>query len=250
MTPTQKTILAAALLALLSKSPLCAHGGDWEGLYASIQSGATLGSGSAMTKLKQDGYTFAYPDNKNFDGEGAKALSSMGIPLGIGGGYNFQFGDWVAGIYAEYSLSPADMQVKYSKDYASFTNQGYKVRESVKADNLIRISPKIGYAFGKWLFSGNAGLAYSNMRAETNIGEYNYLNSSASKALSGGAFGLISGVSAEYMIVPHWALIADYSYANFSLRGETGASNTFNSNFSVAGDLVLQNAKLGLNYYY
>lgn len=138
--------------------------GDWTGGYV----GARLGFG----KAEIDGT----------DGDG--------LLYGLGGGYDYDFGNWVLGATLNYDMS----EIEFDGGAGTI-------------DSVARLGLRAGADLGKTLLYATAGAAW----AEANIGGTNYSDN-----------GWFGGVGAEYMMGANWSLGGELLLHQFDNFDGTG----------------------------
>jgi outer membrane immunogenic protein len=138
-----------------------------------------------------------------------------GAAGGIDGGFNWQHGNFVYGVEADFDLSGAN------DTFApwQFSNPWFGT-----------LRGRAGVAVGNVLIYGTAGVAYGELTADTagNLSE------------SHASFGWTAGGGAEIGFTPHWSAKAEWLYLDFADRSYsvTHADN------GLAANLV----RLGVNY--
>jgi outer membrane immunogenic protein len=138
-----------------------------------------------------------------------------GIQGGVEAGYNWQFGQFVAG-------AEGDLDVSGAQDTFApwqFSNPWYGT-----------LRGRAGIAIGNTLLFGTAGLAYGELEVQ------NPGNLTESKT----SFGLVAGGGLEVGFTPRWSAKAEWLYLDLasSSYSLTGANNGLTANL----------LRLGLNY--
>jgi outer membrane immunogenic protein len=138
-----------------------------------------------------------------------------GVAGGIEGGYNWQFGQFVAG-------GEADIQASGASDTFApwqFSNPWFGT-----------LRGRAGVAIGNTLLFGTAGVAYGSLDVQTpgNLSE------------SRTGFGWVAGAGLEVGFTPHWSAKAEWLYLDLSDHTYTltGTSNGLSANL----------LRLGVNY--
>lgn len=172
---------------------------DWSGFYAGIQLGRA-----------QDGKTTAV--NTTFNGDGVFG--------GLTGGYNLQFGNVVAGVEADASISNIKMDRTLGLTTISFEPKYFGT-----------LRGRVGYAFDNILVfaTGGAYLQQSKL---------NVVNSASDTAW---AAGWVAGAGVEYGLTKAISVKGEYLYVkttkqDFSIRG-----------FPVGAEGHQQIGRFGLN---
>jgi outer membrane immunogenic protein len=140
-----------------------------------------------------------------------------GIEGGLEAGYNWQFGQFVAGAEGDINVSGA------SDTFApwQFSNPWFGT-----------LRGRGGVAIGNTLIFGTAGLAYGGLTVDSPG------NLSQSRA----TFGWAAGAGVEVGFAPHWSAKAEWLYLDLSDRAfsVTGTNNGLTANL----------LRLGVNYHF
>ena len=141
-------------------------------------------------------------------------VKPSGIAGGIEGGYNWQYGAFVAGGETDIQLSGADDTLSPFE----FSNPWFGT-----------LRGRAGVALNNVLLFGTAGLAYGDIRAD-----------SALLSESHTSIGWVAGGGVEVGFTPRWSAKAEWLYLDLSDRNfsVTGTSN------GLAADLL----RMGVNY--
>jgi outer membrane immunogenic protein len=140
-----------------------------------------------------------------------------GIFGGIQAGYNWQFGQFVAGVETDVQASAA------SDTFApwQFSNPWFGT-----------LRGRAGVAIGNVLVFGSAGLAYGSLTVDSpgNLSE------------TRSSLGWAAGLGAEVGFTPHWSAKAEWLYLDLSDRSfsVTNATNGLTANL----------LRLGVNYHF
>jgi outer membrane immunogenic protein len=140
-----------------------------------------------------------------------------GVEGGIEAGYNWQFGQFVAGAETDISASAA------SDTFApwQFSNPWFGTTRA-----------RAGVSIGNTLLFGTAGLAYGSLTATT-PGNLSQTRTS---------FGWAAGAGVEVGFTPHWSAKAEWLYLDLSDRSfsVTGTTNGLTANL----------IRMGVNYHF
>jgi outer membrane immunogenic protein len=145
-------------------------------------------------------------------------LSLDGVFGGGTVGYNFQRGNVVFGIEAEFG-------------YLDIIQTNH-----VSSGPYGDVAGRLGYAFDRFLVYGKGGVAILGSHAETTT-------PNNSNTFS----GWIAGGGVEYKITPAWSLKAEYLHFDFGSENATLASGA--EVFTYKNDLTADTAKIGVNYH-
>jgi outer membrane immunogenic protein len=140
-----------------------------------------------------------------------------GVAGGIEGGYNWQFGQFVAGIEADINASAAE------DTFApwQFSNPWFGT-----------LRGRAGVAFGNTLVFGTAGLAVGGLTVDS-PGNLSQSRTSA---------GWTAGAGVEVGFAPRWSAKAEWLYLDLSDRSFSVTNNTN----GLAANLL----RLGVNYHF
>lgn len=138
---------------------------DWTGFYVGLNAGygwadADTRDASATNTDPASLFlpvgTFGSPDRNS---------SLDGILGGLQAGYNFQFGNWVAGIEADIQASDLDE----TTSIAAVAVGGPSQENRFELDYFGTVRGRIGYAFDTVLVYGTGGLAYGRAEARNTL---------------------------------------------------------------------------------
>ncbi|SRR5579871_5587444 len=170
-------------------------------------------------------------------GYGSENTSDQfGIKGGFAGGtvgYNWQFGQFVAGIEADGAWADINNSVTQVVGVVPVT-------ASAKVDALATVRGRFGVAFDQVLLYGTGGLAIADTKLSASaLG----LTFSDSQTMT----GWTAGAGIEWMFLPHWSVKGEYLYRSFS-------SQTF---FAAqvppgvtTGTLNINSGQVGINYHF
>ncbi|WP_298254223.1 outer membrane protein [Bradyrhizobium sp.] len=149
-------------------------------------------------------------------------------------GYNWQFGQFVAGVEADGAWADINNSVTQV-----FPGVG-AITASAKVDALATVRGRFGVAFDQVLLYGTAGLAL----ADTKLGA-----SAPGVALSDSQTmtGWTAGAGIEWMFMPRWSVKAEYLYRSF------GSQTFFASQIPggiATGTLNINSGEVGINYHF
>jgi outer membrane immunogenic protein len=205
-----KRILGAALVAATAGAATAAFAADLPaGNYYTAPAPLSASSWAGPYLGATLGYEWGKVDNN--------PTRPAGIEGGIGAGYNWQMGQFVAGVETDIAVSAA------SDTFApwQFSNPWFGTTRG-----------RAGVAIGNVLVFGSAGLAYGSLTATTpgNLSE------------TRSSLGWAAGLGAEVGFMPHWSAKAEWFYLDLSDRAftVTGTSNGLTANL----------IRLGVNYHF
>ena len=158
------------------------------------------------------------------DGKGAFGSPSSGL-LGLTAGYNYQIGQFVAGI-------EGDMDKSWLKSTSTLGNgRGY-----LTSNGSIR--GRIGYAMDRALVYGTGGFAYGNVKASLATATPAFMSQNKIET------GYNLGAGIEYSFTNNISAKAEYLYTAL------GAKNYFSSTDIVPTGLHYSTVRAGINYHF
>jgi outer membrane immunogenic protein len=240
----------AADLPVRKAPPLAAYPTifTWTGFYGGINAG----------------YKFDGDDDVHTEGQAAPNIANIAggarpgfVPLNrdgfIGGGqigYNYQFGQFVAGI--ETDISYTDFQDFNSVTTAQLVT-GLPLTNTFRSrlEYLGTVRGRVGYAYDRALFYATGGFAYG--KSEHHI---DMLGPTGNLQFSGDSSdvktGYAVGAGVEYAVTDNVTVKGEYLFFDLGkdtvnvavIPGSGGAGTGYNSHFSDNGHIV----RVGLNY--
>ena len=275
-----KYLLPTAALSLLmagvAAPALAQSSPDWSGPYIGVY-------GGGVDAKEQDSETLIF--DRNLDGTfgdtvttaaatdafapgycGGNALGNAaangchsdktGVEGSIRAGYDWQFGSFVAGVVAEWSVTNAsDTVTGFSSTPASYVFK----RE---LNDTAALRARLGYAAGPALVYVTGGAAYGGV--ENSFRTTNTANSFTVQKDEDDADGWQAGAGLEWRLAPNLSVTGEYLYTNLSTgdyvvragnNGTTPATNPFISAPNTAGtdiarsndDMKLHAVRIGMN---
>jgi outer membrane immunogenic protein len=257
--------VAAALLLLASFVPAGAQaqsmvsGVDWSGFYA----GASGGAGSSNTKVTGS-QTAPTATTFPIDVAAVSAANSPSITLtqgylGAQGGYNWQFGNIVAGLETDFGGLMGSSGSGGTFQFPSTLPGGplgppaqfFSTTTSVSNGWLITARPRIGFGWNNWLFYGTGGLAAGreNVRQTTNL-----LNGAVeTENFSKTQVGWAAGAGLEYALAPGWSVKAEYLHMDLGSTSTVAGSlapPTAGFAYAAKASFTSDMARIGFNYHF
>ncbi|TPJ46733.1 porin family protein [Mesorhizobium sp. B2-7-1] len=214
--PVKQILLATALVLatgtayaadVLQEAPVAASY-DWTGAYIGVNAGGGFGT----FKLSPSG-----------GGPGSIDLSASGFLGGIQAGYNWQAGQFVYGVEADFQGADIKGDLSISGPFLE-----------TKIDWFGTLRARIGYTpVDRFLVYGTGGLAYGHEKI-----------SAPGLDLSKTKVGWTVGAGAEYAITNNWSLKSEYLYTDLGKA-------TFNPGGGGVGvdvKVPFHTVRVGLNY--
>jgi outer membrane immunogenic protein len=222
---------------------------NWSGWYVGLNAGGNWGYSDGSTSAFCSGaggscYVASYFAAINALGS-YSSLDTSGFTGGIHGGYNWQSGALVAGIELDFEYLGSEGSRTLSAA-APIAPNTISISQSVKADWLFTVRPRVGMATGGWLWYGTGGLAVSNLKAS-----WTYFDTTGpyteSASVSATKAGWIAGGGVEAALPGKLSFGIEYLYLKFGSVSATGLlgppataplSNVFNHSADLASSIV------------
>ncbi|NWA05531.1 outer membrane protein [Pseudomonas gingeri] len=221
---------------------------DWTGFYGGVNAGAGFGGDTSVHTKGQ-----AAPNIANIAGgarPGSVDLDRNGFVGGAQLGYNYQFGQWVAGV--ETDLSYTDLNDSRNIGTRQLnTGAALNNKFESKIKYLGTLRGRFGYAFDRTLVYGTAGLAYGETSQSVDMfGPTG--NTQFSGSQSRFKVGYTVGAGIEQMLTSQLSLKTEYLYYDLGedklnvkvIPGSGGAGTGYDSRFKNDGQML----RVGLNY--
>jgi outer membrane immunogenic protein len=206
------------------KAPPVAQVADplWTGWYLGLNAGGSWGTSqtsTSTTAVAGPGLTLSALSIGIINGIGAPTnIDTSSFTGGAQGGYNYQIGQWLVGIEADF---------EYFRNAGSNTTSSatgaFVLNSSVSTDWLFTARPRLGFISNNWLFYGTGGLAVTRLSAAWNMGGTALISESASASAT--RAGWVVGGGVETKLPGKWLLGVEYLYVNFDSISATGFSN-------------------------
>jgi outer membrane immunogenic protein len=244
------------------KAPVYAPSHSWTGLY--IGANAGYGYGNAPTSVVPNAIESAVTlDPTGFScPSGNCAPSPTGSRLNgfVGGGqigYNFQFGNIVAGL--ETDLSFANLHKSDSAAGPFFIGGIFQTTVETKINWYGTLRTRLGFLpTNNLLVYGTGGLAYGGVKTTVtafNIAPRNVCSPTGfsfcmTGSTGGTSTGWTIGAGMEYALSPAWTVKAEYLHIDLGNRTLTTTDDPANpgGNLSATTSFKMDTVKLGVNY--
>jgi outer membrane immunogenic protein len=236
---------AAIFFALVFSHPSLAanNGSNWSGFY--IGANAGYGWGNAGNNLTiSDGpapascHFCSVPIGAGGIGgndlglaqaAGSTNISPSGFVGGFQLGYNWQRSNWVYGIETDFQFFDQRHTVNSTASYPTNFGAGFctgaaclgNFTNSVTADWLITIRPRVGYVWNNALIYGTAGLAISRFSFSQTYSDNIFtafvpgVGGTESASASATRVGWTVGAGFEYAVATNWSAKLEYLYVRF-----------------------------------
>lgn len=222
---------------------------DWSGFYVSGLAGATNGNADMKSIAGRLQY---------FDATDARQIARVGKndvdqwrPSGaLAGGYGMQFGNILVGIEASANTLFIDDESVRRQEMDANPGSQSTIRQSVKADWMATLRPKLGWAQDNWLGYVTGGVAATQVRFDAQYTDNAFSGfSRATKQHFVAGWSL--GFSGEYALDKNWALRGDYLFTRFGeVKSVSDVTSTNNPGGTMlhSADLDTHGLFIGVTY--
>ena len=207
--------LAAGLLAFAPTG--FAQDDNFKGFYIGGNVGGAFGSSDAKTSTVYDPSPAGYFPSSPVDdvnNNGLQHPSPSGMSGGGQAGYNIQSGHFVLGAVVDFGGMNLSDSKSITVTYTDYPLWTFTIAQSVKTNWLFTARPRAGYAAGRVLVYGTAGLAVTNLNYQAV-----FTDTQGPATENGGVKSSKSGWTAggglEYRLRKRWSLQGEYLYADF-----------------------------------
>jgi outer membrane immunogenic protein len=248
----QKSLIAAAASLLIATptfaadlpvkapraAPAVAAVYNWTGFY--IGGHAGYGWGQTDSTILED--SFAFPagtvNTNKFDG----------FLAGGQVGANYQTGQWVFGVEADFSWS----DINGDSIHPAINPVPRQSETTSEVNWVITLTGRLGITTGPALFYVKGGGAWADFESHSNT--INTNNGVITQTTSGGEtrFGWTVGGGLEYALGANWSAKVEYNYLDFGTERVTRSGFNFANDTPVTAerdaDTHLHIVKFGINY--
>lgn len=244
---------AASASDLPAKAPMAAPLYNWSGFHAGFNAGGALDPAHFQTSTVFDlnGY-FALTSVPAVNAAGDRKVHTPGFVGGIQAGYDWQTSNTVLGIEADFNYMGIKGSAVSSAAYPEFAPDTFTIRQSLKANWLLTVRPRIGLAANNWLFYVTGGLAVAKIKADFTF--FDTIGATENASISQTKAGWALGGGIEYGIAGPWSLKVEYLHLDFgdlsttsislSQGGDNFPINPFTHSVKFSDGIV----RAGLNY--
>lgn len=222
---------------------------DWSGFYVGGLLGGTNSRAQVQTTVAYTKYLDA-TDARQMARAGDSDLDQWQPSASLVGGYGKQFGHVLVGIEASANTIFLNDERSVSEIYETLPTARFILKQSVTADWMATLRPRLGWAEDKWLGYVSGGLAVTQLKLDTLFTDNafsGFSQSSDTKIRTGWSLGL----GGEYALSGDWSLRGEYLYTNFgALKSLSETTSTNNSGGSLGhkAELETHAVMLGLTY--
>lgn len=197
---------------------------------------------------------------------GNREAKPKGFTGGVQAGYNFQSGNFVAGVEVDFNSARQNQTVSGRDNFTNTTPQyPFQVTQTIKTDWLMTVRPRAGFTAGKALIYGTGGLAVTNVDYLMNYEDFPatppvnavQIKGSASKTIKETKAGWTAGAGAEFKISNRWSVKGEYLYTQFNLSETTNnlsiatinSGGTSNGSTAIPNQILSSDVKLKLHKF-
>lgn len=222
---------------------------DWSGFYVSGFAGATNGNADMKTIAGRLQYMDA-TDASQIARVGRNDIDQWRPSGGLAGGYGMQFGHVLLGIEASANTLLIDEESVRRQEMDANPGSQSTLRQSVKADWMATLRPKLGWAQDNWLGYITGGVAGTRVKFDAQYTDNAFSGfSRASKEQF--VLGWSLGFGGEYALNGNWSLRADYLFTRFGeVNSVSDVTSTNNSGGTMlhSADLDTHGLFIGFTY--
>lgn len=244
------------LFVIAFSATASASAADWAGYYAGANLGYGSGKSSASSAVAYDtiGY-FATSSVGPVNDAGNQTVKPNGANLSGVLGYNWIFGNTVAGVEGDLGYFGMKGSTEKSGAYPCCAPNGFTVKSEVSTNYLLTIRPRLGWISKDSLYYVTGGLAVTDLTGKFTFSD-NFATASESAKVSKTKLGWTIGFGAEYAMQGPWSLKAEYLYTDFGkisstsndLTTTTPVSAYPTSTFTHSVDLNAHILRVGMTY--
>lgn len=223
---------------------------DWSGFYVGVLAGGTNSQARAQTTGGSGIYLNA-TDDAQLNRAGNSGLSQWRPSGGLLGGYGKQFGKFLVGIEASANTLFLNDERSVTEAYQSAPGSRFTLKQSVTADWMATLRPRLGWAEDNWLGYVTGGLAATRLKLDTTFTDTAFSafsQSSDSKIVAGWSLGF----GGEYALGGDWSLRGEYLFTRFSQMtsssGLTATGTTDTDTLNHSAELDTHGVMIGLTY--
>lgn len=224
---------------------------DWAGFYVGVNAGGAWGSYGAQTTTNDSGAIGA--GATSVDAAGNQIIRPYGFTGGSQAGYNWQSGNWVAGVEGDLEYLHLNGASANYVPLAPFSTATAVINTYGNTNWLATARPRVGWASGNWLFYATGGVAVTSFKDDfalsrvTSTGTATYLQSSRLDNLTVG-YALGGGI--ETSIADRLSVKAEYLHVGFGRSSASQSVTTDPAQFTVqSANLSANIVRVGLNYH-
>jgi len=220
---------------------------NWTGCYAGINGGGAASGSDLSSRLKSGTYLAEPADLAEVAKVGSGSVNDSRFVGGGQLGCNFQSGTLVVGVEGDWDS--LGTKAAASSNGSLTSGDDFSIANSVKANWLATVRPRIGVAAGSSFIYFTGGVAFANFGFAQTYSDT--AGATGTAAASRTQTGWTLGAGFETMWTTNWSIKVDYLFAKFGAVNGTGevVSTTTTANpLEGSADLAVQTVRIGLNY--
>jgi opacity protein-like surface antigen len=225
---------------------------DWSGAYLGGSLGGVKAKSDTRMTVANAGDYFTPGDPEQIAAMGAGGLSQGQLSGGVQGGYLWQSGNLVLGVEASASLLSFEQERSVSEVVVTSPAALFSIRQSISADWMASVRPRIGWAQSDWLVYLTAGLAVTRVKMDIAYDDTTPWSGRARGSASSTELGWVVGAGAEFALDGNWSLRGEYLYADFGrVSTTTIVTETFGGDpgyLRHGADLRTHSLQVGVSY--
>ena len=227
---------------------------DWSGFYLGGSVGANMTRAETSTTVADSVSYFTPPDPLQISnaGKGGSDLSEWNESFGLQGGYGHQFGGLFIGIEASAQTLSFSETRSRTVEYLSSSGNDFTLRQSVEAQWMASLRPRLGWAQDRWLAYVTGGVAMTRVEMDYRFNDTTSFVASSRSKSEKTKLGWTAGIGGEYAIDENWSIRTEYLYSNFGSLGTASDVMLDNGGFTASlnhsADLQVHSAMLGVSY--
>jgi outer membrane immunogenic protein len=230
------TVLAADMTRPIYKAPPPAPAlYSWTGFYVGIHAGGAWSNTDWFYPCSATNLLIASPCNLAQGGHSGSSWLAGGQV-----GFNYQVGQWVWGVEAEFSAT----RIQGSNLDAAFPTQEFLHSRS---DFIGTVAPRLGLAWDRALIYAKGGAAWANNDYSLSITQSGLTTVTADST----RWGWMAGLGVEYAFAQNWSVKVEYNYLDlgterilYTGNGALPGAVPFDEDIRQK----IQVVKVGLNY--
>lgn len=183
---------------------------------------------------------------------GSLDITAGGFIGGVQAGYNWQSGQVVYGVEADFQGSTVKAEDKLDLNVGGVGGVDLSGKAGTKVDWFGTVRARIGYAASdRFMVYGTGGLAYGHVKSYINgdITSGGALVGSIDESKSKTKAGWTIGAGAEYAITNNWTLKSEYLYTDLGkttlYQGDIFGAGV---DASLKNDVAFHTVRIGVNY--
>jgi outer membrane immunogenic protein len=208
-----------------TKAPVMVADYNWTGWYAGLNAGGAWGKSDVVTRADGVGTYFAGTSVTSIAANGNDSVRPNGFTGGVQAGYNWQTGNLVTGLEADFNYFGTKASRSVTVTYPCCAPTSYTINQEVKTDWLFTARPRLGFTNNNWLWYATAGVAITNLKYNNSFTD-TFAAAIENGSVSKTKVGWTAGAGAEYALLNSWSVKAEYLYVDFGSVSSTGTLTT------------------------